>query len=59
MSGARGFEIRETKWPVVIAMHTPPHPGEFITSVCLDPNGINGRELAVKRGVSGLSLIHI
>ena len=29
-----------------MAMHDPPHPGEFITAVYLDPNGVSGRELA-------------
>lgn len=27
-------------------MHTPPHPGELITDIYLEPNGISGRELA-------------
>ena len=34
-----------------MAMHNPPHPGEFVTSVYLEPNGISGRELASKLGV--------
>ena len=29
-----------------MAMHNPPHPGEFITAVYLEPNGLSGRELA-------------
>jgi plasmid maintenance system antidote protein VapI len=26
-------------------MHNPPHPGEFIGSMYLEPNGISGRAL--------------
>jgi plasmid maintenance system antidote protein VapI len=33
-------------------MHNPPHPGEFITDIYLEPNGISGRELAEKPGVA-------
>jgi plasmid maintenance system antidote protein VapI len=29
-----------------MAMHNPPHPGEFIQEVYLEPNGLSGRELA-------------
>ena len=39
-----------------MAMHNPPHPGEFIVSVYLEPNGIAGRELASKLGVSASTL---
>lgn len=34
-----------------MSMHNPPHPGEFITDIYLEPNGISGRELAGKLGV--------
>jgi addiction module HigA family antidote len=40
-------------------MHNPPHPGEFITSVYLEPNGISGRELSAKLGVSASTLNRI
>lgn len=40
-------------------MHNPPHPGEFITGVYLEPNGISGRELAVKLGVSPSTLSRV
>ncbi|MHA3902629.1 helix-turn-helix transcriptional regulator [Castellaniella sp. WN] len=33
-------------------MHNPPHPGEFISGIYLEPNGISGRELAEKLGVA-------
>ncbi len=33
-------------------MQNPPHPGEFITAVYLEPHGIKGRALATKLGVS-------
>jgi addiction module HigA family antidote len=39
-----------------MAMHNPPHPGEFITSIYLEPNGISGRELAAKLRVSPSTL---
>lgn len=39
-----------------MVMHNPPHPGEFIASVYLEPNGITGRELASKLGVSPSTL---
>jgi addiction module HigA family antidote len=42
-----------------MAMHNPPHPGEFISSVYLEPNGISGRELASKLGVSPSTLNRI
>jgi len=42
-----------------MAMHNPPHPGEFITSVYLEPNDISGRELASKLGVSPSTLNRI
>jgi antitoxin HigA-1 len=42
-----------------MAMHNPPHPGEFITAVYLEPNGISGRELAARLGVSPSTLNRI
>ena len=42
-----------------MAMHNPPHPGEFITTVYLEPNSISGRELAVKLGVAASTLNRI
>ncbi|MCX7053981.1 MAG: HigA family addiction module antitoxin [Proteobacteria bacterium] len=39
-----------------MAMHNPPHPGEFITSVYLEPNDLSGRELAAKLGVAPSTL---
>jgi len=37
-------------------MHNPPHPGEFIREVYLDPNGITGRQLAANLGVAPSTL---
>ena len=37
-------------------MHNPPHPGKFICDVYLEPNGITGRQLAAKLGVSPSTL---
>ena len=42
-----------------MTMHNPPHPGEFITGVYLDPNGISGRELADKLDVAASTLSRI
>lgn len=42
-----------------MTMHNPPHPGEFITSVYLEPNGLSGRQLASRLGVSGSTLSRI
>ncbi len=39
-----------------MAMHKPPHPGEFIAAVYLEPNGISGRQLAAKLSVSPSTL---
>ena len=39
-----------------MAMHNPPHPGEFITAVYLEPNDLSGRELAAALGVSASTL---
>jgi antitoxin HigA-1 len=42
-----------------MAMHNPPHPGEFITEVYLKPNNLSGRELAAKLGVAASTLHRI
>ena len=39
-----------------MTMHNPPHPGEFITDIYLEPNGISGRELAEKLDVAASTL---
>jgi len=39
-----------------MSMHNPPHPGEFITAVYLEPNHLSGRELAAKLGVAASTL---
>ncbi len=40
-------------------MYNPPHPGEFITEIYLQPNGISGRELASKLNVAASTLSRI
>jgi addiction module HigA family antidote len=40
-------------------MHNPPHPGEFIIQVYLDPNNLSGRELDGKLGVAASTLNRI
>jgi addiction module HigA family antidote len=42
-----------------MAMHNPPHPGEFIQEIYLDPHGISGRELAEKLDVAPSTLSRI
>ena len=39
-----------------MAMHNPPHPGEFITEVYLAPHGVSGRELASRLDVAASTL---
>ena len=42
-----------------MAMHNPPHPGEFITETYLKPFGISGRFLARKLNVAASTLNRI
>lgn len=42
-----------------MAMHNPPHPGEFITAVYLEPHELSGRELALKLGVAASTLSRV
>ena len=42
-----------------MAMHNPPHPGEFITDVYLAPNNLSGRQLATKLAVAASTLNRI
>ena len=42
-----------------MAMHNPPHPGEFTIQVYLDPNNLSGRELAGKLRVAASTLHRI
>lgn len=42
-----------------MAMHQPPHPGEFITDIYLQPHGVSGRELAAKLDVAPSTLSRI
>jgi len=42
-----------------MAMFNPPHPGEFITDIYLEPNGISGRELAAELDVAPSTLSRI
>lgn len=42
-----------------MAMHNPPHPGEFITDIYLEPNGVSGRELAAELDVAASTLSRI
>lgn len=42
-----------------MTMHNPPHPGEFIREVYLEPFAITGRPLSFKLGVSPSTLNRI
>ena len=42
-----------------MAMHNPPHPGEFITAIYLEPYGVSGRELAYRLDVAPSTLNRI
>lgn len=39
-----------------MSIHNPPHPGEFILGVYLEPHGISGRDLAERLGVAPSTL---
>jgi addiction module HigA family antidote len=40
-------------------MHDPPHPGEFIREVYLEPFALNGRQLAAKLDVSASTVARL
>lgn len=42
-----------------MSMHNPPHPGEFIRTVYLEPFGLSARTLAVSLAVSPSTLNRI
>ena len=42
-----------------MAMNNPPHPGEFIREVYLEPNSVTGRQLASKLDVAPSTLNRI
>jgi antitoxin HigA-1 len=42
-----------------MAIPTPPHPGEFITGIYLEPNGVSGRQLAEKLDVAPSTLSRV
>lgn len=41
------------------SMHNPPHPGEFICAVSLEPFGVSGKELAKQLDVSASTLSRV
>jgi addiction module HigA family antidote len=42
-----------------MTMHNPPHPGEFIREVYLEPFGLSARRLATSMGVSPSTLSRV
>lgn len=42
-----------------MAMHNPPHPGEFIREVYLEPFGLSARHLAAKLKVSPSTITRV
>lgn len=40
-------------------MHNPPHPGEFLVAVYMEPNEITGRALAERLGVAPSTLSRV
>lgn len=42
-----------------VAMHNPPHPGEFIAEVYLAPHDVSVRELALRLGVAASTLSRV
>jgi hypothetical protein len=49
-------EEMDEVFPFKQHIHNPPHPGEFITEVYLEPYNISGRELAQKLDVAASTL---
>lgn len=49
-------QVRDHERSSPLPMHNPPHPGELITEVYLEPNSISARELARALGVSPSTL---
>ncbi|MCC7091512.1 MAG: HigA family addiction module antidote protein [Nitrosomonas sp.] len=49
--------MKDTRSILQMSMHNPPHPGEFISGIYLEPNNISGRELAEKLGVATTSTL--
>ncbi len=41
------------------SMHNPPHPGEFISAVYLEPFGVSGRDLAKQLDVAPSTLSRV
>lgn len=46
--GLRGLSLRGN----IMRMHNPPHPGEIIKSLCLEPLGVTVTQAAEALGVS-------
>ena len=42
-----------------MTMHNPPHPGEFIIAIYLEPHGVSGRELAYRLDVAPSTLSRV
>jgi len=42
-----------------MTMHNPPHPGEFIESIYLEPAALSSRQLATKLGVAASTLSRV
>ena len=42
-----------------MSMHNPPHPGEFIASIYMEPHGISCRTLAKHLGVAASTLSRV
>jgi addiction module HigA family antidote len=51
--------IGQSETNPLMPMHNPPHPGEFITAIYLEPYGISGRALADKLDVAPSTLSRI
>lgn len=42
-----------------MAMHNPPHPGEFIRTVYLEPFGLSARQIAAKLNVAPSTIVRV
>jgi addiction module HigA family antidote len=53
---AEAVDYEDYHWGVVMLMHNPPHPGEILRTLCLEPLGLSVTEAAKALGVSRKTL---
>jgi antitoxin HigA-1 len=53
---AESVDYEDYHWGVTMLMHNPPHPGEILRTLCLEPLGLSVTEAAKALGVSRKTL---